>query len=88
MADLKKFIKENKLEFTDGRRNKDMLTFVGYALFKKCTKKAMEEALESAFKKSTRSKDEFDRLYRYAKANGYGDWWKSIVVVDEKIITK
>jgi len=87
MVDLKKFIKANDLQFTDGRRNQDTLTFVGYALFKKCSKKSMEEALEAEFKKSSRTKEEFQRLYRYAKDNNYGEWWKGIEVIDEKIIT-
>lgn len=88
MVDLKKFIKVNNILFADGRRNQDMLTFVGYSLFKKCSKKAMEEALADEFAKSSRTKDEFQRVYRYAKDNNYGDWWKGVEVVDYKIVTE
>ena len=87
MEDLKKFIKKNNILFTDGRRNQDMVTFVGYALFKKATKEQMEETLKGEFKKSSRTKEEFERVYPFAKANKYGNWWKNVKVVDHEIVT-
>ncbi len=86
MTDLKKFIEKNNLLFTDGRRNKDMLTLVGYALFKKCSKASIERALEEQFKANKRTQDEFKRVFQYAKDNNYGSWWNGVEVVDELII--
>lgn len=86
MENLKNFIKKNNLTFADGRRNQDMLTLVGYALHKECDKEIIISALKPEFKKSSRTKEEFERVYPYAKTNNYGKWWDNIEVVDGLII--
>jgi hypothetical protein len=72
---LKLFIKKNKLEFTEGRRNSDLVVLCGYSGFINADK---AETCDSISKK-LRTADletELDRVYEYAKTNNYGEWWK------------
>lgn len=67
---LEKFIKNNKLEFVEGRRNNDITILSGFA----CYIDATEEELKKAIKIPSLDK-EIERVFDYAKENDYGDWW-------------
>ena len=72
---LELFIEENKLEFTEGRRNSDLVVLCGYSLFINADK---TETCDSIFKE-LRTADlgtELDRVYEYAKKNNYGEFWR------------
>lgn len=67
---LEKFIKNNKLEFVEGRRNNDITILSGFA----CYIDATEEELKKAIKIPSLD-EEIERVFDYAKENDYGEWW-------------
>lgn len=73
---LKQFIKENKLEFTVGRRNSDLVVLCGYGLFLEADSdtevwRAIPEDVAT-----TELLAEFDRVWEYAEKYNYGKWWE------------
>ena len=72
---LEKFIKDNGLEFTEGRRNSDLVVLCGYALYIEATSDDCVTAIsDEVF--DAEIMNELDRVYDYAEANHYGNWWK------------
>ena len=79
---LELFIKENKLEFTQGRRNSDCVVICGLALqlnkrdkYKHKPKEIIESLLADKLAADPGLQKELDRVYVYARANNYEDWW-------------
>lgn len=79
---LKKFIKENGLTFSTGRRNSDLTVLCGYALwletqteYKEDAKYYLTEALKAYSLKDSFIRTEMLRVYDYASNNGYELWW-------------
>ncbi len=72
---LQKFIKDNKLEFVEGRRNSDLVILCGYALYINATS---EDCYEAIFHNllTLELNSELDRVYDYAETNNYGKWWE------------
>jgi len=75
VEDLEKFIQHNSLEFSEGRRNSDLVMLCGYALHTGAQKEDVEKVLEKNFKADAGVEEEFNFVYRYAEKNNYGDWW-------------
>jgi len=72
---LQKFIKENGLQFTEGRRNSDLVVLCGYALYIEATSDDCAESIPNEVCDSELM-NELDRVYEYAENNNYGKWWK------------
>ena len=74
---LKRFIVNNDLQFTEGRRNSDCTVISGFALSLGETEitniiQAIGETIVAS-----ECYDELERVFNYAEANGYGHWWGS-----------
>ena len=92
---ISKFVKDNNLQFTEGRRNSDCTILAGFVLSFKPDYEADEildivaeiEDFDPASLVSTplihdsiltdELNTEFNRVWEYAKANGYGNWWST-----------
>lgn len=73
---LQKFIELNKLEFTEGRRNSDLVVLCGYALYIDATKEDAWDSIPEGIDGDYDELDtEFSRVFDYADHNGYGKWW-------------
>lgn len=73
---IKDFIKNNKLTFAPGRRNKDSVVLSGYALHLGMTNSDELEALICKYcKESGDFETEFRKTYNYASNNNYGSYW-------------
>lgn len=76
---LQNFIKNNKLQFTEGRRNSDLVVLCGYGLYIKASNEEIWESIPG-IKRVEASvlelEEEFDRVYDYAETNNYGKWWE------------
>ena len=73
---LKKFIVDNNLQFTEGRRNSDCTILSGFALHKECNFDECVDAIDIAVF-TTETSIELERVFNYAEDNNYGSWWKS-----------
>lgn len=76
---LKQFIKDNNLEFTEGRRNFDSVVLSGYALYLDANSEQLKNAIEIVLGEEIwddNLEDELDRVFDYAKSNNYGKWWE------------
>lgn len=79
---LKKFIVDNNLQFTEGRRNSDCVLLAGFSLFLGIRKPSMEildivgeidTFPDSVF--TAELNEEFERVLEYAEMRNYGVWW-------------
>lgn len=79
---LKKFVVDNGLQFTEGRRNSDCVVLAGFALFLDIDKSSdeildivaeIDSFPDSVF--TAELNEEFERVLDYAEYNNYGDWW-------------
>jgi len=79
---LKQFITDNNLKFTEGRRNTDSVILSGYALHIGVDEfvhilYAVEEALgEDIWGSTDELENELTRVFEYADCHNYGNWWK------------
>lgn len=80
---LKNFIEANHLEFTEGRRNSDLVPLVGYALYLKNyvfqnvnAYPNLESVLEEKIKKDDELKNELNNVFDYAENANYENWWE------------
>lgn len=73
---IKKFIIDNGLQFTEGRRNSDSIMLSGFALYLGYDKPS---ALTLLIKETLPDAKEFDVdliiAFNYARKNNYGNWW-------------
>ena len=73
---LQKFIELNKLEFTEGRRNSDLVVLCGYGIYIEATGDeiwdSISEDIETDFEEL---ETEFNRVFDYAEANNYSKFW-------------
>lgn len=73
---LQKFIELNKLEFTEGRRNSDLVVLCGYGLYIDATKEDIWDSIPEGIDGDYDELDtEFSRVFDYAEVNRYGNWW-------------
>ncbi len=76
---LEQFIKDNGLQFVEGRRNSDAVVISGYALHLGVSDLSdIENAIDSVFPEVSNSdcyEDELKRVFEYAESNNYGAWW-------------
>lgn len=74
---LEKFIKDNKLEFVEGRRNSDLVVLCGYGLYINASNEEIWESIPENINTDYDQLDlELNRVYDYAEANDYGEWWE------------
>lgn len=86
---IKKFIEDNKLDFSGSGSdlNGQCVILAGYALYLNLDLKDMLEITDDLeilpagsrvrlVGGSCWSWEEFKRVFEYAEANNYGDWWK------------
>lgn len=78
-AKIEQFIKENKLEFINGRRNSDSVVISGYALSIGINnvyqlEKIIDETLPAA---DYEYNEELYRVFAFASANNYDKWWST-----------
>ena len=76
---LVKFLKENDIEFTEGRRNSDSVIISGFCLHIELEdldeiKKAIENNCEDAHWNFI---EEFLRVYYFARSSNYGAFWET-----------
>lgn len=74
---LTEFIKENNLTFEVGERNTNITVLCGYALHKNYSIEDCKNAILTTEYEYDRGDifPEIERVYEYARANKYGDWW-------------
>jgi hypothetical protein len=72
---IRKFINENNLEFTEGRRNSDCVIIIGFAQYLKITMKQLKEALIKEIEEDSFIAEEIERLWNYCKSHNYADYW-------------
>jgi hypothetical protein len=72
---LDKFIKDNELKFTEGRRNSDLVVLCGYALYIGADQDDVFIAIPEDVC-DEELMNESDRVWEYAEANNYGNWWQ------------
>ena len=77
VEELKNFIKHNKLTFTEGCRNSDLVVLCGYSLYLGAEKEDVETVLKEKLSVDAELVSEFNFVYSYAKKNNYGDWWNN-----------
>ncbi len=73
---LQKFIKDNGLQFTEGRRNSDLVVLCGYALYVEATDEDVWDSIPE-IGKTPDVNSELDRVWSYAQTNNYGSWWET-----------
>ena len=72
-AKLKKFIKDNNLEFNSGSGgDSNILALTGYACF---IGASLEDCLEVVDEIDTH--EEIERVYNYASTHNYEKWWNT-----------
>lgn len=77
---LENFIKNNNLTFEEGQRNTDSVVLSGYALFIGETDwTVLVEAIDEVASETCDCDyhEELERVFDYAEANNYGNWWKN-----------
>lgn len=77
MSDIKKFIKDNKLDFSSAGSalNSNCTILAGYALH--LGLELGEVDPEEEIIPDADAWSEFERVFNYAEANGYGAYWTS-----------
>lgn len=74
---LVKFIKDNNLKFTEGRRNSDCVIISGYALHLGVNDpNVIEKAIEFALDNTDDYYEELCRVLDYAQDHNYQEFWK------------
>jgi len=73
---LKKFIEDNGLKFTEGRRNSDLVVLCGYALYIEADDSDLCDSIPNAVRTAELG-TELNRVSEYAENNNYGDWWEN-----------
>jgi len=75
---IENFIVNNGLTFEKGERNSNSVILSGYALFIKLNDvDVITEIISKICYPHWDFKTEFKRVFDFAEANNYGDWWKS-----------
>jgi hypothetical protein len=75
---LKRFIVDNDLQFTEGRRNSDCTIISGFALHLGETDIThIDVAIEATLVEPADYYDELERVFDFAKFKNYGAWWSS-----------
>lgn len=77
MSDIKNFITENKLNFSEGSRNSNCTVLIGYSQFKGLTKQQLKEEIAVEIVRDGFIGEEIDRLFDYCKKNNYSKYWKT-----------
>ena len=90
---LNKFVDENNLEFTVGRRNSDLTVLCGYALYlesegkyKEDTKFYLIKFLHSLPHSDSELMEELDKVYKYANEHHYETWWKDVANREQYVV--
>lgn len=73
---LQKFIIDNGLQFTEGRRNNDCVILCGYAQYLKVPYEDLKKVIPKNVQTSELG-EELARVWVYAEANHYGKWWEN-----------
>lgn len=73
---LQKFIKDNNLKFTEGRRNNDLTVLCGYGLYIISNLEELWTSIPTDVVTEELEK-ELDRVFKYTEANNYGQWWEN-----------
>lgn len=76
---LQKFIKDNKLEFVEGRRNSDLVVLCGYGLYIEALGEEIWDSIpgnKRADANSLELEEEFNRVLLYSQSYNYGKWWE------------
>jgi len=75
---LQKFIELNKLEFTEGRRNSDLVVLCGYGLYIGADVEDIWNSIPLGINTNyDELETELDRVFTYAEDNNYGKWWEN-----------
>ena len=75
---LEKFIKENSLEFTEGRRNSDLVVLCGYGLYIGADLADVWNSIPLGIDTDyDELETELERVFEYAHAHNYGKWWEN-----------
>ena len=77
MTDIKNFIIENNLDFTQGSRNSTCTTLIGYSQHLGLSKEQLKEELKDQILEDSFIKEEIDRLWNYCKDRNYKAFWSS-----------
>jgi hypothetical protein len=84
MNKIEQFIEDNKVDITDlesfGSESNSLACILsGYALYLDMSFDDLSEEVNNIFNGALWGSDELERVYIYAEANNYGEWWKSNV---------
>ena len=74
---LKTFIENNNLTFLEGTRNSDSVVICGYGLHINATEDEILDVVTKLDDVDVNIDDEISRVYRYAKANNYQNYWNT-----------
>jgi hypothetical protein len=74
---IKKFIKENKIDFSVGQRNSSCVILTGYAQYLELDMYQLEKELEKQIEEDTFIQDEIRRIWDYCKARNYKNYWST-----------
>ena len=79
LQQLQQFIKNNNLEFVEGRRNSDLVVLCGYALYINATDIEIWDSIPEDIEGADFSELETElfRVFSYAEKNNYGKWWEN-----------
>ena len=77
MTTLQQFISDNKLEFTEGQRNTNLVILVGFSLYNGNTIGEIKESIPANSDDLGEIYEEIERLYEYCNKNNYGGFWKT-----------
>ena len=77
---LKQFLTDNRISFDFGERNSASTVVAGFALhigFDEGEKEDILDIIERNCVCDPDWDDEFERIFKFAARNNYGEWWKS-----------
>jgi len=77
MNKIRKFIENNNMTFTEGERNSNIVTLIGYSLHENISEENLKNELKPEIEEDSFIKDEIERLYNYCKINNYADFWST-----------
>lgn len=72
---IKQFIQNNKLQFTEGRRNADCVILAGFALYINVNNSVCLDVLEDLEVLTDELEDMFYQVLEYADRHNYGEYW-------------
>lgn len=84
---IENFIKNNKLKFTKGRRNSDLVIICGYAQHLDATLDDLHDVLHSYYSEDSELEDEAIRVWVYAEDNDYYKWWRKPANTKEYVLS-